>query len=91
MYEMTLISMNKYLIEVNHFKYEIIWQNMQENISDICLQFGSEYPSQGQPAYGQILLRIIYKKPIPHIYDTIAELLKMAALYLFQNIFIIFT
>jgi hypothetical protein len=32
--EMTLIFMNKYLIEVNHFKHEIIWQNMQEKISD---------------------------------------------------------
>jgi hypothetical protein len=27
--------MNIYRIEVNHFKYEIIWQNMQEKISDI--------------------------------------------------------
>jgi hypothetical protein len=44
--DMTLISMNiiLYHIEVNHFKYEIIWQNMQEKISDICLRFGLEYP-----------------------------------------------
>jgi hypothetical protein len=44
---MTLISMNKYLIEVNHFKYERIRQNMQEKISDICLLFRSKYPSLG--------------------------------------------
>jgi hypothetical protein len=32
--EITLISMNKYLIEDNHFKYKIILQNMQDkNIS----------------------------------------------------------
>jgi hypothetical protein len=49
--EMTLIFMNIYRIEVNHFKYEIIWQNMQEKISDICLRFGSEYPSLGKPRY----------------------------------------
>jgi hypothetical protein len=47
--EMTLISMNIYNIEVNHFKYEIIWQNMQEKISDICLRLGSEYLSLGNP------------------------------------------
>jgi hypothetical protein len=52
MNEMTLISMNKYLIEDNHFKYEIIWQNMQEKISNICLQFWSEYPSLGNPPMG---------------------------------------
>jgi hypothetical protein len=33
--EITLISMNIYHIEVNHFKYEIIWQNIQEKIADI--------------------------------------------------------
>jgi hypothetical protein len=50
--EMTLISMNIYHIEVNHLKYEISWQNMQEKISDICLRFGSEYPSLGKPPMG---------------------------------------
>jgi hypothetical protein len=50
--EMTLISMNIYHIEVNHFKCEIIWQNMQEKISDICLRFESEYPSLGNPPMG---------------------------------------
>jgi hypothetical protein len=50
--EMTLISKNIYHIEVNHFKYEIIWQNMQEKISDICLRFGSDYPSLGNAAMG---------------------------------------
>jgi hypothetical protein len=44
--------MNIYHIEVNHFKYEIIWQNMQENISFICLRLGSEYPSLGNPPMG---------------------------------------
>jgi hypothetical protein len=29
--EMTLIYMSMYHIGVNHFKYKIIWQNMQEN------------------------------------------------------------
>jgi hypothetical protein len=33
--EMTLISMNIYHIEVNNFKYEVIWKNKQEKISDI--------------------------------------------------------
>jgi hypothetical protein len=49
---MTLIAMNIYHIEVNHFKYEIVWQNMQEKTSDICLRFGSEYPSIGNPPKG---------------------------------------
>jgi hypothetical protein len=35
--EMTLISMNIYHIEVNHFEFEIIWQNMQEKISNIIM------------------------------------------------------
>jgi hypothetical protein len=39
--EMTLLSMNIYHIEVNYFKYEIIWQNMQEKISVMCFRFGS--------------------------------------------------
>jgi hypothetical protein len=47
--EMTLISMNTYHIDVNNFKYETIWQKMQEKISDICLRFGSEYQSLGDP------------------------------------------
>jgi hypothetical protein len=35
--EMTLISMHIYHIEVNHFKYEIICQNMQEkNLTFVC-------------------------------------------------------
>jgi hypothetical protein len=51
--EMTLISLNMYHIEVNHFEYEIIWQNMQEKISDTCLWFGSEYPSLGNPPIGR--------------------------------------
>jgi hypothetical protein len=50
--EMTLISMNIFHIEVNHFKYEIIWQNKQEKISDICLLFGSEYPPLGNLPMG---------------------------------------
>jgi hypothetical protein len=35
--EMTLFSMSNYLIELNHFKYEIIWQNMPEkNLTHVC-------------------------------------------------------
>jgi hypothetical protein len=42
---MTLISMNIYHIEVNHFKYEIIWQNMQEKISDMfAVPIGISFP-----------------------------------------------
>jgi hypothetical protein len=51
--EITLISMNIFHIEVNDFKYEIIWQNKQEKISDICLLFGPEYPSRGDPPIGR--------------------------------------
>jgi hypothetical protein len=40
--------MNKYLIEVNHFRYEIIWEDMQEKYMT-CLRFGSQYPSLGNP------------------------------------------
>jgi hypothetical protein len=49
--EMTVISINKYMyvIEVDNYKFEIISQNMQEKISDICLRFGSEYPNLGNP------------------------------------------
>jgi hypothetical protein len=50
--EMTLVSMNIYHIDENHFKYEKIWQNMQEKISDISLRFGSKYPSLENPPMG---------------------------------------
>jgi hypothetical protein len=34
---MKLISMNIYLIEVNHFRYRIIWQNLQEKyLTFVC-------------------------------------------------------
>jgi hypothetical protein len=48
--EMTLISMNIYHIGVNHFKYEIIWQNMQEK--NLTCVFGSDlniHPSGTRP------------------------------------------
>jgi hypothetical protein len=53
--EMTLISMNIYHIDVNHFKYEIIWQNMQKKISNICLRFGTEYPSLRDPPMASLV------------------------------------
>jgi hypothetical protein len=50
--EMTLISMTKYIIEVNHFKYEMIWQNMQEKISDMfAVRIGISIPQE--PAHGR--------------------------------------
>jgi hypothetical protein len=47
MNDMTLISMNKYVIEVNDFKYEIIWQHMQGKISDMfAVQTGISTPGK---------------------------------------------
>jgi hypothetical protein len=51
MEEITLISMNIYRIEVNHFKYEIIRQNMQEKISDMfVVRIGISVPRE--PTHG---------------------------------------
>jgi hypothetical protein len=46
--DMTLICLNKYLIEVNDFKYEIIWQNMKGKISDMFV-IQTEISTPGKP------------------------------------------
>jgi hypothetical protein len=63
--EITLIAIDMFHIEVNHFKFEIIWQNMQEKISDICFckpryrpMGGSHWDGYSGPTrnIGQIIL-----------------------------------
>jgi hypothetical protein len=65
---MALIAVNIYHIEVNHFKYEIIWQNIQEKISDICLRSGSEYPWQASsPPDGRVPSGRIFRSEPQHM------------------------
>jgi hypothetical protein len=71
---MKLISIYKYFIEVNKFKYEIIWQNMQEKMSDICLWFGSEHPSLGNLPMGGNSARLVSAQLAVSLLDGYSDL-----------------
>jgi hypothetical protein len=68
--EMTLISMNIYRIKVNHFEYEIIWQNMQEKISDMFV-VRTRISVPREPANGRVPSGRIFQSKPQHMTDNI--------------------